>query len=220
MAKKCATTTQSSLDNLCGRRERLGLAILAAMPQANDLGDDWLSRPALKKWAKAFARLGHVIRADGWRKALDLVPPGRNYREVKRDKLLDLLRLATDNGDALAIANWLDGTYNVRDCTIHDALTLVLAEEIAAADVQRQRNATPASPAESIIYADLDQMAAVVNRSKSCLEKLKRRKTNPLPEPDAAGGGGKKDEWLWSRVRPWLETEFNKHFAETLPRRL
>ena len=63
-------------------------------------------------------------------------------------------------------------------------------------------------------------MAAVVNRSKSCLEKLKRRQTTPLPDPDVPGGGGKKDEWLWTRIRPWLETEFKKHFAETLPRRL
>lgn len=69
-------------------------------------------------------------------------------------------------------------------------------------------------------YVDLDQIAAVVNRSKSALEKLKRRKNNPLPNPDVPGGGGKKAEWLWSRIRPWLETEFKKHFAETLPRRL
>jgi hypothetical protein len=69
-------------------------------------------------------------------------------------------------------------------------------------------------------YVDLDQMAAVVNRSKSTLEKMKRRKINPLPDPDVPGGGGKKDEWLWASIRPWLETEFNKRFTETLPRRL
>src|SRR5262249_10467103 len=69
-------------------------------------------------------------------------------------------------------------------------------------------------------YVDLDQMAAVVNMSKSSLEKRKRRKKKPLPDPDVPGGGGKKDWWLWSRIRPWLEAEFNKHFSETCPRRL
>jgi hypothetical protein len=77
---------------------------------------------------------------------------------------------------------------------------------------QRRRSATSD-------YVDLDQIAAVVNRSKSLLEKLKRRKKNPLPDPDVKGGGGKKDEWIWSRIRPWLEAEFSRHLPETFPRR-
>ena len=90
-----------------------------------------------------------------------------------------------------------------------DALTLPCLREI------REKINQPAP-----VYVDLDQIAAVVNRSKSTLEKLKRRKDNPLPDPDVPGGGGKKDEWVWSHICPWLETEFKKHFAETLPRRL
>jgi hypothetical protein len=69
-------------------------------------------------------------------------------------------------------------------------------------------------------YVDLDQIAAVVNRSKRTLERMKSRKTNPLPAPDVPGGGGKKDEWNWHKIKPWLEAEFNKHFAYTIPQRL
>src|SRR5262249_16648231 len=75
-------------------------------------------------------------------------------------------------------------------------------------------------PEDSSHFVDLDQMAAVVNRSKSTLEKMKRRKNNPLPLPDIEGGGGKKDEWLWTRIRPWVELEFKKQFSQTCPRRL
>jgi hypothetical protein len=77
---------------------------------------------------------------------------------------------------------------------------------------QRRRSDAPE-------YVDLDQIAAIVNRSKSHLEKLKRRLKNPLPDPDVRGGGGKKDEWIWSRIRPWLEAEFNRHLPEAFPRR-
>jgi hypothetical protein len=62
-------------------------------------------------------------------------------------------------------------------------------------------------------------MAALVQRCKSTLEKLKQRQDNPLPDPDIRGGGGKRDEWLWSRIRPWLEKEFDRRLPEKLPRR-
>jgi hypothetical protein len=67
-------------------------------------------------------------------------------------------------------------------------------------------------------YVDLDQIAAMVNRSKSHLEKLKRRDKNPLPDPEVRGGGGKKDEWVWAHIRPWLEAEFDKHLPKAFPR--
>jgi hypothetical protein len=60
------------------------------------------------------------------------------------------------------------------------------------------------------IYVDLDQIAACVNRKKRTFEALKTRITNPLPEPDCPGGGGHKDEWLWSNIKPWLEKEFGR----------
>jgi len=66
-------------------------------------------------------------------------------------------------------------------------------------------------------YVTLDQMAAIVNRSKRSLERLKSRKKNPLPDPDCEGGGGRPDEWLWSKVRPWLEKEYSKQLPEDYP---
>jgi hypothetical protein len=66
-------------------------------------------------------------------------------------------------------------------------------------------------------YVTLDKMAAVVSRSKRTLEKRKNRRKNPLPPPDVEGGGGKPDEWLWARVRPWLEEEFGRTLPERFP---
>jgi hypothetical protein len=67
-------------------------------------------------------------------------------------------------------------------------------------------------------YVTLDQMAAIVNRSKKTFERLKQQAR--LPAPDVEGGGGKPDEWVWSRVRPWLESEFSKKLPECFPSRL
>jgi hypothetical protein len=65
-------------------------------------------------------------------------------------------------------------------------------------------------------YVTLNQMAGWVNRSKRTLERLKAQ--GKLPDPDAeGGGGGKSDEWLWSKVRPILETEYGKSLPEHLP---
>jgi len=66
-------------------------------------------------------------------------------------------------------------------------------------------------------HITLDQMAAMVSRSKRTLEKLIGRKKNPLPDPDIPGGGGKPNEWLWERIRPWLEGEYGRQLPETFP---
>jgi hypothetical protein len=75
----------------------------------------------------------------------------------------------------------------------------------------------PADPGKTIAYVTLDQMAAIVNRSKRTLERLKYRKANPLPDPDVPGGGGKPDEWDWDKMRPWLEKEYSKHLPKQFP---
>jgi hypothetical protein len=60
-------------------------------------------------------------------------------------------------------------------------------------------------------------MAAMVNRSKRTLERLKGQRNNPLPTPDVEGGGGRADEWLWARIRPWLVQEYKKQLPEHFP---
>jgi hypothetical protein len=66
-------------------------------------------------------------------------------------------------------------------------------------------------------YVTLDQMAAIVGRSKRTLEHKKKAKKNPLPSPDIKGGGGKPDEWKWSKARPWLEHEYCRQLPERFP---
>jgi hypothetical protein len=53
-------------------------------------------------------------------------------------------------------------------------------------------------------------MSAIVNYSKKTLGNLKKRQKNPLPLPDISGGGGKRDLWIWSKVRPWLIQEYGR----------
>jgi hypothetical protein len=90
----------------------------------------------------------------------------------------------------------------------------VLSELDEAAAAVRQL------PAGAPQYVTLHQMAAIVNRSKKTLERLKTREKNPLPPPDVeGGGGGKLDEWEWSKVRPWLAAEFGKNLPERFPER-
>jgi hypothetical protein len=66
-------------------------------------------------------------------------------------------------------------------------------------------------------YVTLDQIAAIVAKSKRTLEKWKSRKINPLPGPDIEGGGGKADEWNWARIRPWLEENTKRKLPDRYP---
>jgi hypothetical protein len=68
-------------------------------------------------------------------------------------------------------------------------------------------------------YVTLDQAAARVERAKRTLEKLIKRKKNPLPDPDIQGSGGKASEWDWDKLRPWLEQEYGRVLPRRLPSR-
>jgi hypothetical protein len=62
-------------------------------------------------------------------------------------------------------------------------------------------------------YIDLDQAAALVNRSKRTLE----RKLGEMPQPVVRGSGGTKSEWLWSDIAPWLEKKYGKKMPPVPP---
>ncbi|HEX5104212.1 MAG TPA: hypothetical protein VFV87_10400 [Pirellulaceae bacterium] len=64
-------------------------------------------------------------------------------------------------------------------------------------------------------YVTLNQMAAIVQKGKRTLERLKTN--GKIPAPDVAGGGGKHDLWRWSVVRPILETEYERPLPEIFP---
>jgi hypothetical protein len=67
-------------------------------------------------------------------------------------------------------------------------------------------------------YVTLDQMAALVNRSKKTLERKANAPTSNMPAPDVEGGGGRPHEWKWPNVRPWLEKQFGRSLPASFPR--
>lgn len=71
-------------------------------------------------------------------------------------------------------------------------------------------------------YIDMDQAAALVGRTKKTLERRlnAKRPKNAMPSPDVEGGGGRPHEWLYSRLKPWLESEFGKVLPDRPPRSL
>lgn len=71
-------------------------------------------------------------------------------------------------------------------------------------------------------HVTLQQMAAIVNKSKPTLERLRSshkllRSSHKLPVADVKGGKGGSDEWLWSNVRPVLQREFKRSLPEQFP---
>jgi hypothetical protein len=92
------------------------------------------------------------------------------------------------------------------EADVRDAINIV----VAWCWKRIEDDATARNEGEPIQYVTLDQAAAVVNRSKKTLERLKSRKNNPLPNPDIEGGGGKPDEWNWDTIRPWMEKEYKR----------
>lgn len=59
----------------------------------------------------------------------------------------------------------------------------------------------------------LYQMAAIVSRSKSTLERFKKN----LPPPKVKGGNGRPDEWDWTEVRPVLEERYRRELPARFP---
>jgi predicted DNA-binding transcriptional regulator AlpA len=66
----------------------------------------------------------------------------------------------------------------------------------------------------------LDQMAALVKRSKRTLYRYANRPQVGMPPPEIEGGGGKASYWRWSAIRPWLNATFERDFPEVRPLRL
>lgn len=66
-------------------------------------------------------------------------------------------------------------------------------------------------------YVTLDQMAALVNRSKKTLERALNKRGSTMPRPDVEGAGGKPHEWLWPHILPWLKDTYPRRFPERFP---
>jgi hypothetical protein len=94
------------------------------------------------------------------------------------------------------------------------ALALSLSVLKILRDLQAGTAAAPLSTPRQLV--DLDQIAALVRRSKRTLEKYTRR----MPAPVVEGGGGRAHLWDYPTVRPWLIATFRVPLPEQLPDRL
>ncbi len=90
------------------------------------------------------------------------------------------------------------------------------ADPQAVSMVEKALDESSAGGDEVHQYVTLDQLAAIIGRSKRTLERWQREKTG-FPMPDIEGGGGKAHEWRWDRVRPWLIKEAKRDLPERFP---
>jgi hypothetical protein len=138
----------------------------------------------------------------------------------------DEITPAISEAHVAAVLAWQEGKRRLEDrCDrlwrLNQQVGDAPAQEAPARQAQAAQQAPPPGgvkqPDTLPCYVTLDQMAAMIPRSKRTLERLKKRRKNPLPTPDVEGGGGKADEWEWVKIRPWLEEEFRRQLPEHFP---
>lgn len=163
-------------------------------------------------------RLGDVRRLGSWHEtALN-----------EAGKAIEALRLP-DGRVVGAVESQADGSVRINRDVLNESWPLIRSalaklpkiesqefrETLNDEWLQATNDAIQNTSAESPQYVRLDQMAAVVNRSKRTLERLKT--LGELPVPDVDGGGGMPDEWIWKTVRPILQAKYGKVLPERFP---
>jgi hypothetical protein len=71
----------------------------------------------------------------------------------------------------------------------------------------------PALPPPTEQLVTLDQIGAMVHRSKRSMERYRSQ----MPPPRLRGRRGQPHLWEWAEVRPWLETIFGLRLPEHFP---
>lgn len=66
-------------------------------------------------------------------------------------------------------------------------------------------------PPEQLVT--LDQIGAIVHRSKRTMERYRSQ----MPAPRTRGRRGQPHLWAWAEVRPWLESPFGLRLPEHFP---
>jgi len=66
-------------------------------------------------------------------------------------------------------------------------------------------------PSEQLVT--LDQIGAMVHRSKRSMERYRKQ----MPAPRVRGRRGRPHLWAWTEVRPWLEATFGLRLPEYFP---
>ncbi len=111
---------------------------------------------------------------------------------------------------------------NIAKALEHDAEPLPVAVPTSChAALSAPATTPPADPShgektvEQECYVTFDTLANYLRVSKKTMER--RYKHGKLCEPDIEGGGGKAHQWKYSRVRPFLETAFDRQLPERWP---
>lgn len=100
---------------------------------------------------------------------------------------------------------------------LRTAIAELRANENGTDEQGGEGEAPPVDIPDAPQYVTLDQMAALVNRSKKTLERELNRPNSDMPKPDVEGGGGKPHEWRWDRIRPWLVTTYARELPVRFP---
>lgn len=140
-------------------------------------------------------------------------------------KLWRGLRLLSESRDAIILALNLEeitvrddvqtnGKFTLDDAPLKNIRTSMNWIESA---MPKPADADGGGGAEIIDYIDLDQAAALVNRSKRTLERAQQDANKQMPLPAVQGAGGRKSEWNYAELRPWLEQEYGKKLPDRPP---
>ncbi|HEV7299233.1 MAG TPA: hypothetical protein VGN72_07705 [Tepidisphaeraceae bacterium] len=85
-------------------------------------------------------------------------------------------------------------------------------------DTPVRSDSPPVLPAEDESPGDLismDQAAALVGRTKRTVQGW--NEIDPMPLPEVEGGGGKRHEYSYAKLKPWLEQHSGRKLPDQLP---
>lgn len=204
----------------------------AALPRLNALpGSIWPERPVVGRVWNA-ARIDRVGEAHDGEPSFDSPLPPPENRDPTADECVAAMiaihdevrdpreRIGPDVGDGAGDEWWPFQLLRscVRWLTEAHLAALHRMLETAVANLNTDGGGG-ADPDPDPQYVTLDQLAAIVNRSKKTLERELSKDGSPMPTPDVVGGGGKPHEWKWSRIRPWLESTYGRQLPVRFPAR-
>lgn len=160
---------------------------------AEVLHDEKPAKPTWSMFSSLVPRGWQLYRlADGRYLGREIV----GFAEQFREKMI-----AHGEGKSLPIYGKLLSPVEVRDECLLRGLDV---PDCVAQEIERETTEC---------HVTLLQMAAIVNRSKRHLERVKEK----LPSPAIKGGDGRPDEWLWLEVRPILNQLFKRQLPEVFP---
>ncbi len=136
----------------------------------------------------------------------DLVQEARSLKLPDAAAALDVLGsfmqlvIAHDSGDLAAFDRQIDRCWAT-------AKMIRIEEQLQA---ETRPNTAPTD------HVTLRQCAGIIKKNKRTLERWKEDDTN-FPTPEVIGNDGTADEWLWTTIRPYLESKSNRKLPDIFP---